>query len=221
MKRKIYFIITVIIILLVVTIGVISLNIFSNKDISYDISKYSNMWQLYDVNIHSIEESMNKITEPMESWNWGKLKNFSIDDKDYESILNMLVSDIRMCYIEYTDDGSMYTNSNPIRKYRDKNKITNEELMNLQWQMSRENCSAENFASYKNLLVSNDSNRRTTILSKISEVENLRLISGTRFVDDNYSYESLLSYKVIETSLLSKLSYWLEVEYFRLNGEAQ
>ncbi len=220
MKNKLYFISTVIIILIIIVavVSVIKINNLKGNDINFDIKKYSGMWEIYDANLNAIKTSMDKITESNDNFYWWKLKDFSIEDKDYESILNSLVSDIRMCYIEYTDDGSMYTDSNPIRKYRGKDKITKKELTDLQWRMSTENCRVGTFDTYSNLLISNDSNRRELLLSKIDEIVNLNSISGTRFVDDNYSYEALLSYKVIETSLLSKLSYWLEIEYSNLKN---
>lgn len=47
---------------------------------------------------------MESITDSNESFDWWILKDFDIEDDEYESVLNLLVADVRMCYLEYTDD---------------------------------------------------------------------------------------------------------------------
>lgn len=61
---------------------------------------------------------MSAITNPNEYYEWGTLKDIDTNDIEYKNTLNSLVASVRMCYLEYTDDGTLYTDSNPIRKYR-------------------------------------------------------------------------------------------------------
>ena len=118
MKKK------VIIILIAITLSIgIFLLIFKEKDINIEETKI--LWNIYDKNIENIKNNLDPITNPNENFYWWELKDFNIEDNEYQSTLNTLVSDIRMCYLELTDDGTLYTDSNPIRKYRDKKNISN------------------------------------------------------------------------------------------------
>ena len=91
-----------------------------------DIQLSNQSWDSYDESIKNIKNNMDPITEPNENFFWWSLKDFDIEDNEYEKILNHLVAQVRMCYLDYTDDGTLYTNSNPIRKYREKDIITTE-----------------------------------------------------------------------------------------------
>ena len=100
--------------------SILSIVIYNANYNSIDIQQANKGWAIYDKSITNIKENMNIITEADGDFEWGRLKDFEIEDKDYEKTLNSLVASVRMCYLSYTDDGTLYTNANPIKEYRNK-----------------------------------------------------------------------------------------------------
>lgn len=181
---------------------------------SYDISNTKDAWKLYDQSLNNIKNNMDSITIGNENFYWWELKDFDIEDKEYKQILNNLVADIRMYYLELTDDGTLYTNTNPIRKYRNKNTISKEELEKLVFDMTNESKTGRlhTFNNYSTLLISSDENNRNDVLDKTSK---FNILNNTDF-SKNVSYNELLNRKVIEVLLLEDLSEFIESEYYRL-----
>ena len=157
---------------------------------------------------------MDPITEPNENFFWWTLKDFDIEDNEYEKILNHLVAQVRMCYLDYTDDGTLYTNSNPIRKYREKDIITTEELKKLNFDMSNDRSCINRFDDFNSLLISNDENLRNRFLNRINKIN---LIKSTElFRNENASYNELLLRKTIEVHYIEDMSELIVEEYNRL-----
>ena len=102
--------------------------IYKNNNI--EIMNTNDYWTVYDESIKNIENNMNSITKSNADSKWGELKDINTEDKEYIDTLNSLVADVRLCYLGYTDDKKIYNDSNPIRKYRNKNKITKTKLQN-------------------------------------------------------------------------------------------
>ena len=131
-----------------------------------------------------------------------------------EKILNHLVAQVRMCYLDYTDDGTLYTNSNPIRKYRKKDIITTEELKKLNFDMSNDRSCINRFDDFNSLLISNDENLRKRFLNRTNKIN---LIKSTElFRNENASYNELLLRKTIEVHYIEDMSEFLVEEYNRL-----
>ena len=212
LKNKYIFIIFLLI--LIVLSIFLSIIIYINHHNKIDIQLSNQSWDSYDESIKNIKNNMDPITEPNENFFWWTLKDFDIEDNEYEKILNHLVAQVRMCYLDYTDDGTLYTNSNPIRKYRKKDIITTEELKKLNFDMSNDRSCINRFDDFNSLLISNDENLRKRFLNRINKIN---LIKSTElFRNENASYNELLLRKTIEVHYIEDMSEFLVEEYNRL-----
>ena len=184
--------------------------IYKNYNSKIDIQLANESWDIYDENINGIKTNMDSITEPNENFDWWKLKDFDIEDDDYENALNDLVSHIRTCYIEYTDNGEFYTNSNPIRKYRDKKYITKEELADLNLLTKNDSC-ITGFESLSGIHISDNKELEDKFQKHI---KNINLYSkSSLYRNDDATYNELLMRKINEVQLVKEISDFLVDEY--------
>ena len=212
MKKKSMYV-TLLVVFIAIS-SILSITIYKNYNKKIDIQLSNQSWNSYDESIKNIKNNMDLITEPNENFFWWTLKDFDIEDNEYENILNHLVAQVRMCYLDYTDDGTLYTNSNPIRKYREKDIITTEELKKLNFDMSNDRDCINRFDSFNSLLISNDENLRNRFANKINRIN---LIKSTElFTNENASYNELLLRKTIEVHYIEDMSEFLVEEYNRL-----
>ena len=215
--KKIYknkCLVIIMILILIILSSFLSIIIYKNHNNKMDIQLSNQSWDSYDESIKNIKNNMDPITEPNENFFWWSLKDFDIEDNEYEKILNHLVAQVRMCYLDYTDDGTLYTNSNPIRKYRKKDIITTEELKKLNFDMSNDRSCINRFDDFNSLLISNDENLRNSFLNRINKIN---LIKSTElFRNENASYNELLLRRTIEVHYIEDMSEFLVEEYNRL-----
>lgn len=215
MKKKIYLYILICLILIILS-SFLSIIIYKNYNKNIDIQISNQVWNNYDESINIIKNNMDKITEPNENFNWWVLKDFDISDNEYELTLDRMVTDIRRCYLEYTDDGTLYTNTNPIRKYREKKFITKEELNELNYIMHHEirfGC-LNNFYANNSLLISYDESLRNKVLNETNKI--VQIQTSEIFTNQNATYNELLLRKMIEVHYIADLSEFLVEEYNRL-----
>ena len=214
LKNKYKYIFIIFSIILIVLCSFLLIIIYKNHNDKIDIQLSNKSWDSYDESIKNIKNNMDPITEPNENFFWWTLKDFDIEDNEYEKILNHLVAQVRMCYLDYTDDGTLYTNSNPIRKYRKKDIITTKELKKLNFDMSNDRSCINRFDDFNSLLISNDENLRKRFLNRINKIN---LINSTElFRNENASYNELLLRKTIEVHYIEDMSEFLVEEYNRL-----
>lgn len=214
LKNKYKYIFIIFSLILIVLSSFLSIIIYKNHHDKIDIQLSNQSWDSYDESIKNIKNNMDLITEPNENFFWWTLKDFDIEDNEYEKILNHLVAQVRMCYLDYTDDGTLYTNSNPIRKYRKKDIITTKELKKLNFDMSNDRSCINSFDDFNSLLISNDENLRNRFLNRINKIN---LIKSTElFRNENASYNELLLRKTIEVHYIEDMSEFLVEEYDRL-----
>lgn len=214
LKNKYKYIFIIFSLILIVLSSFLSTIIYINHNNKIDIQLSNQSWDSYDESIKNIKNNMDPITEPNENFFWWTLKDFDIEDNEYEKILNHLVAQVRMCYLDYTDDGTLYTNSNPIRKYRKKDIITTEELKKLNFDMSNDRSCINRFDDFNSLLISNDENLRKRFLNRTNKIN---LIKSTElFRNENASYNELLLRKTIEVHYIEDMSEFLVEEYNRL-----
>lgn len=217
--KKIYknkYIVIIMALILIALSSFLSIIVYKNYDKKIDIQLANQIWTTYDDSIAIIKNNMESITDSNESFDWWILKDFDIEDDEYESVLNLLVADVRMCYLEYTDDGTLYTNTNPIRKYREKEYITSKELEKLNFEMYNEfnqGC-LKRFASYNSLLISNDEVLRNNVLTKTNKIFRIKPIEI--FNNKNATYNELLLRKIMEVHYIEDISEFLVEEYNRL-----
>ena len=214
LKNKYKYIFIIFSLILIVLSSFLLIIIYKNHNDKIDIHLSNKSWDSYDESIKNIKNNMDPITEPNENFFWWTLKDFDIEDNEYEKILNHLVAQVRMCYLDYTDDGTLYTNSNPIRKYRKKDIITTKELKKLNFDMSNDRSCINRFDDFNSLLISNDENLRKRFLNRINKIN---LIKSTElFRNENASYNELLLRKTIEVHYIEDMSEFLVEEYNRL-----
>lgn len=208
-----------ILIAIILSIGIFLL-IFKEKDINIEETKI--LWNVYDKNIENIKNNLDPITNPNENFYWWELKDFNIEDEEYQSTLNTLVSDIRMCYLELTDDGTLYTDSNPIRKYRDKKSISKKELESLNIISFNETYAGgclNRFDRYLGVLLSNEQENNDIFLEEVNkfiETKNSDIYKSDNLRRKELTYNEILYRKIIITTLLEDLSEFVKDEYYRL-----
>ena len=215
-NNKNKYIVIIMALILIALSSFLSIIVYKNYDKKIDIQLANQIWTTYDDSIAIIKNNMESITDSNESFDWWILKDFDIADDEYESVLNLLVADVRMCYLEYTDDGTLYTNTNPIRKYREKEYITSKELEKLNFEMYNEfnqGC-LKRFASYNALLISNDEVLRNNVLTKTNKI--FRISQIEIFNNKNATYNELLLRKIMEVHYIEDISEFLVEEYNRL-----
>lgn len=207
---------TIIIGSIILIICLFALIIYNNFSRKIDIKSANKGWNIYDKSISNIKDNMSAIAAPNQNFEWGTLKDIDIDDIEYKNTLNSLLADVRMCYLEYTDDGTLYTNSNPIRKYRDKKNISKRELKELTDVMIYEqrNGCLKYFEKYNVLLISNDEILRNKIYNITNSIVDFKLY--VFHLEKNETYDELLTKKILEVHLLEDISKFLIDEYDRL-----
>lgn len=207
---------TIIIGSIILIICLFALIIYNNFSRKIDIKSANKGWNIYDKSISNIKDNISAIAKPNQNFEWGTLKDIDIDDIEYKNTLNSLLADVRMCYLEYTDDGTLYTNSNSIRKYRDKKNISKRELKELTDAMIYEqrNGCLEYFEKYNVLLISNDKILRNKIYNITNSIADFKLY--VLHLEKNETYDELLTKKILEVHLLEDISKFLIDEYDRL-----
>ena len=199
---------------LIVITSFVSITVYKNYNRKIDIREANKSWNIYDENINDIKANMDSIMEPNENFDWWVLKDFDIKDDDYENALNHLAADIRMCYIGYTDEGEFYTDSNPIRKYRDKKYITKKELETLNFYSKSDSC-LNWFNGFFGVKLS-DNKELEERLQK--HLKNIDLNSKSKLFSyyDQATYNELLMRKINEVQLVKEASDFLVEEYNNL-----
>ena len=214
MKKSVKIIIGSIIIALIICIS--TAIIYNTIYKKIDIQKANEGWTFYDESITNIKNNMSAITEPNEKFKWGTLKDIDIEDTEYKNTLNSLVASVRMCYLEYTDDGTLYTDSNPIRKYRSQKSISKQDLKQLTNSMFYEQNKGclSYFEKYNTLLISNNE----TLKNKVYNVTNpiVGIKSYGLYLGKETTYDELMMKKILEVHLVEDISKFLVNEYNRL-----
>ena len=199
--------------IIVLLSSILSIVIYNANYNSIDIQQANKGWTIYDKSITNIKENMSIITEADGYFEWGSLKDFEIEDKDYEKTLNSLVVSVRMCYLSYTDDGTLYTNANPIREYRNKKTITKTELKELNYSIDNEKC-FNMFTQYNSLFISHSEELTNEVYNITNKIIDLK--ANDLFSNHEATYEELLLRKILEVHLVEDVSEYLVKEYDRL-----
>ena len=214
MKKSVKIIIGSIIIALIICIS--TAIIYNTIYKKIDIQKANEGWTFYDESITNIKNNMSAITEPNENFEWGTLKNIDIEDTEYKNTLNSLIASVRMCYLEYTDDGTLYTDSNPIRKYRSQKSISKQDLKQLTNSMFYEQNKGclSYFEKYNTLLISNNETLKNKVYNVTNPIVDIK--SYGLYLDKETTYDELMIKKILEVHLVEDVSKFLVNEYNRL-----
>ena len=191
---------------------IISLVLFKNYNYKINVVMSNQLWNLYDASISTIENNMELIAEPDEYSDWGKLKDFDIEDDNYEQMLNLVVKEIGYCYMEYTDNSTLDTT---IRKYRFKSYIRKKELEDLKENMSNEDGCLNRFF-YANYMWVNQSTENTQRYFYIFDNIKKLYLYKEATKNNTANYDKLLLQKVTEVHMVADISEYLKNEYIRL-----
>lgn len=202
--------------MLLLAVCLLTVIIYSRAPRKVDIQKANVDWLIYDKSITNIKNNMRAITNPNEYYEWGILKDINTNDIEYKNTLNSLVASVRMCYLEYTDDGTLYTDSNPIRKYRNQKNISKKELKQLNNTMFYEqnNGCLKYFEDNNTLLTSNNEILKNKVNSIISPIIDFK--SYGLYLSKDATYDELMMKKLLEIHLVEDISKFLTNEYDRL-----
>lgn len=121
-----------------------------------------------------------------------------------------------LCYLEYTDDGTLYTDSNPIRKYRSQKSISKQDLKQLTNSMFYEQNKGclSYFEKYNTLLISNDETLKNKVYNVTNPIVDIK--SYGLYLDKETTYDELMMKKILEVHLVEDISKFLVNEYNRL-----
>jgi hypothetical protein len=200
MKKIYYFIIAYI--LFVIASGVVIYNSFSPNKIG-DV--YSSIYNPLEYSIDTIKSDMDAITVSNDKWNWSKLKETNLNDKQLKNTYNLLVSDIRTCYLLSNDlENKTYSNMK-IMSFKNKKNITDKELSELN---KNENC-LESFDKYNTLTLSDNQKLSEKIRTQIG------IITKHDSLNVGYrTFDELLIEEMTTMSKVASISKWLKVEYY-------
>ena len=88
LKNKYKYIFIIFSLILIVLSSFLLIIIYKNHNDKIDIQLSNQSWDSYDESIKNIKNNMDPITEPNENFFWWSLKDFDIEDNEYEKILN-------------------------------------------------------------------------------------------------------------------------------------
>lgn len=211
MKKKI---LLIIIIFLICFVLCFILNVKHKNHI--DIKDDNKLWYIYDINIQTIEQNISTIADPNDTFEWYKLKNLNTEDTNYQKYLNSLLVNVRQCYIDLENPNNIYTTPNLLKKYRNKNELSLDELNILKDKHSFSNIKnscIDNFLIYKDLKLNIDKDNEENLLDLVDDVLDF---SEKYFIKSPQSYSDLIYNEIIETTILIKVSEFLNDEYYRL-----
>ena len=201
-RNKVLFILVII-----VLVSLIILVYHNNSKI--DIYDMKPSWELYERNLENVKENMNEITESNSEFNWWKLKKNFLDDEIYQQTLNRIVSDIRKCYINYTDTN---LTNNKILLYKNSKKITKSELQILN--KLNNSCLSSVIKNYSNNEISNNKEKREKTILFLNSIDTLLKKQNTV---SNLTYSELAFNRLNESLALYEISNWIKMEYYQVD----
>ncbi len=202
-------------ILIILILGIIINNYQKEKESIKLINSNPSVIYEYNQKLLNINNYMNSISIPNESFYWWELKDLKLEDKTYENTLNSLLANIRMCYIAFTDNGTYYTESNPIYKYLEKEKLTKEEL-DLLNNTAKDYYCLSYFEKYETTKLSNNEEKNKEIINITKKSK--ELLKSTFYKKEYLSFDELINMKLQEITLIEEYAKWLYEEYEELTG---
>lgn len=197
--------------ILVLIFGVCLLGVFkfNNKEYVVDSTANNKLLIEYESILNDIYDNMNYVSVSNDdvnkdiSWATYKLEM----PEENKNVYDSLVRDIRYCYVYFTDDGSTYTNSNYLSKFKDMDKISKNEFEEKTKLYSNYNNSClDNFDKYEDLFLNNELNDLEVVIRPI-------LIYKDIYNMDVKNYEELLKNEYYKASLIKNASDFLKLKY--------
>lgn len=199
MKKNYYGIINV---LLVIILGLTVYNAFKPNKLG---EVYRQRFDIIEQSLEKINKNMDEITTSTENSKWNKLKEISNAETGQEEAYNMLVADIKTCYLLEEDLDDEKTDNLKILDFKNKRKASNKQVEEL---FINNEC-LKNFEKYNTFEFSKDKNLNERLQKQIA------LITTT---DNNadYNEEEFRDALIRESNIIhniANLSSWLKIEY--------
>lgn len=162
---------------------------------------YKDIYSVLDYNINMIETNMNEITI---NNGWEKLKELKGEDKKLKETYNLLVLDIKKCYLLTNDlENETYDNLK-LMNYKDKEYVNKYELLKLN---KKERC-LNDFDKYNSMVLSDN--------AELSEKKKTQIGLIINYKEEPYKYKTfyeLLYEESVTMSKIASLTNWLKIEY--------
>ncbi|MDD2505024.1 MAG: hypothetical protein PHF21_01985, partial [Bacilli bacterium] len=164
------------------------------------IALYGDKFQVIEKSLTIIEENMEEVTTDN---NWNNLKSLTKAEESAEAGYNMLIQDIKDCYLQFKDMDKKTSNLK-ILDYKEKRTISNKDY---KYFLDNNSC-IESLDKYKSFTFSSDSSLNSKLQSQIG------LIMSTEKLDHNL--EKFNEILVKESNIIhsvANLTSWLKIEY--------
>lgn len=202
-----------VVVTLVLAVFVGILFIVDIKEKEYiDISDSKKLWNLYEINVKEIKKNMDPIAVPNNQFEWFSLVEFDTDDEGYYKMLSDLFFQIRIRYEVLEDDNKFYTDSNIIKKYKDRDKITKEEFNLIQFHAFKDSC-ADKYKYYKDRGFNADEENKERFMEKVDEALEIR---DKYYIEEPKTYSEYLYNVILDTEILKNMSKFINEECYRL-----
>lgn len=200
MKKKYYFIIGYII--FVILLGA---SIYRMWNVPRVGEAYLYLYKPLEHQISIIEKNMNEITNNKGSNKWVKLKDLKLEDEKLKNTYNLLVEDIKICYLLVTDLKNEEYGNIKVIKLKNEIKVNEKQLSEL---TKRKNC-LKNFEKYNTLALSDDPRLSNKIRNQISII-----IDYNPNPSNHQTLEDIIYEELVTVSKIASLSTWLKIEYY-------
>ena len=181
----------------------------NNKEFIVNSSENNKLLNEYENILNDIYDNMNYVSVSNDdvnkdiSWTSYKLEM----PEENKNVYDSLVRDIRYCYVYFTDDGSTYTNSNYLSKFKNMNKVSKKEFEEKTKLYSNYNASClDNFDKYEDLFLNKELKDLEVVIRPILIYKNIYNMEVN-------SYEELLKNEYYKASLIKNVSDFLKLKY--------
>lgn len=169
------------------------------------------LWTIYDLNVDAIKKNLEEIMSSSNSSLCGNLKDIELKEQTYLFALNNLACSINLYYYNLIEFNESYNNY--LLEYRNKNKVTANEVNDLKSKLKNDNGFPEGI---KKILVLDYYEDDNELIDDMFKKINIFLndFNTNYYEQKNLNYKELFVHKMSELSYIANLSTWLKNEYY-------
>lgn len=162
---------------------------------------YQNRFEVIEQTLEVIEKNMEEITTDAV---WGSLKEIPKAEKTQVEAYNLIVKDIKTCYLLEKDLGEETSDNIKILSYKEKRTISNKELKAI---FDNDTC-IKNFDKYNTMVFSKNKDLNEKLQKQIDLIINTDLTNSKET-----DFGEALSRETNLVHNIANLSGWLKIEY--------
>lgn len=194
MKKSYYGIINFVLLI------ILGLTVYNALNVIKFGDTYKARFDIIEKSIVKIETNMKEITTDDK---WDNLKPITTDEESLVTGFNMLLADIKSCYVEVKDFPNREIKNIKILDFKNKSKISDKNLNALY----SNNC-LDNFDKYTDYQFTEDENLNQKLQEQI-----LLIVTVDENHNDKKSFENLIIKESNIIHNIANLSNWLKIEY--------